>query len=253
MNDNLAEMVTEDENENTAVEIPENQNEAIQTTEENTQEQETTDSTEETFDVTVTALFPWFIKNKDNFGDNVSHVKAKIKKVDPDEDLIVTIPHPKGKEFEGEPARKIRQFDDADIVPVLDLPGIMMNVFNHNIFRIIYQTPIEDVFIKFYGVSARHVIFCKSIDDLLIPYSMHKLKKNDKGVNIIDYDGNLQERLESPVPMEDLILRYKQIEKHQEGLETVRQVMEFFNEKIKTVIDVNHLLEIDRAMMSLIL
>ena len=122
----------------------------------------------------------------------------------------------------------------------------------HNLFRIIYETPVEDLFIKFYGVSARHVIFCKSVDDLLIPYAMQKLKKNDQGLNLIQYDGDIEEKLNSEVPMEDLILRYKQIEKHQEGINTVRQAIEFFTAKMSTVIDINHLLEIDRAMISLV-
>lgn len=252
MNDNLAAMVTEDENVNEEVEIPQDQTETEGNEPSQTQSEESLPQDEETFDVTITALFPWFIKNKDNFGDNVAYVKAQIKKVDPEEDLIVTVPHPEGIEYDGEPSRKIRLIEKANKVPVLDLPGMTMDIFNLNIFRIIYQTPVEDIFIKYYGVSARNVIFCKSVDNLLIPYSMNKLKKNDKGLNLIQYDGDIQEKLNSPVPMEDLIIRYKQIEKYNEGIETIRQAMTFFNEKSSTVIDVNHLLEIDRAMISLL-
>jgi len=253
MNDNLAEMVTEDENVNEAVEIPENQEtEETQSEEQSSTSSNEDDQQESTFDVTITALFPWFVKNQDNFGDNVKYLKMKSPDIDPEEQLIIKVPHPNGGEYNGNPKKITRTFDNANDVLVLDLPPVSFDAFNQNIFRIIYQTPIEDIFIKYYGSSSRHVIFCKSVEDMLIPYSMQKVKKSDKGINIIQNDGDMTAILDSPVPMEDLILRYKQIEKHQEGINTIREAMQFFSSKISSVIDVNHLLELDRAMMSIV-
>jgi len=254
MNDNLAAMVTEDPEANEAAAIPEETTEETAT--EAGEETQQPDEQEASFDVTVTALFPWFVGNKENFGDNVTHVKAKIKRVNPEEDLIITVPHPDGTvSMENDvevPDRKIRIFDKANEISVLDLPGVDMSVFNHNIFRIIYGTPVEGIFIKYYGVSSRHVVFCKEGDDVLIPYAIQKLKKNDEGLDMILPPDDLDEKLAAQVAMEDLILRYKQIEKFQEGLETNLDVIKFFHAKIATVVDVNHLLQIDNAIISLV-
>ena len=251
MNDNLAAMVTEDERANEAIEIPVEET----TTEVPVPETrvETSQPQEETFDVTTTALYPWFMENENNIGDNVKYVTVKIKDVNPEEDLHIKIPHPHGiTDDEGKITKKMKMIEYANSAPVLNLPGIKMDVFNTNIFRIIYATPIEDTFIKFYGVSAKHIIFCKDVNNMLIPYSMQKLKKNDKGFNIVFYSGDIEEKLNAPVAMEDLILRYKQIEKHQDGIITNKQAIEFFNMKMSTVIDINHLLEIDKAMISIV-
>jgi len=250
MNDNLAKMVEGVGDGQADITLPEEEPKE----EQDVQVEETQVEPEEVFDINITNLSSWFETYQQSFGDEIRNVNAKgIKGIDPEEDLIMTVPHPDGGETaEGIPKRKLRTFDKANTIPVLDIEGIAMNVFNNNTFRIVYATEHENVFIKYYGAAARQVVFCVAINELLIPYAIHKVKKNDKGINVIDCPENIGEKLSQPVNIEDIIIRYKQIEKFQNDITTNEDAINFFMGKITTVVDVNHLLQIDQVMINML-
>ena len=256
MNDNLAQMLKPDETVNEQVTIPETAEE--EGTEENlaTAEETTTQETPaeptETFDINITNLHSWFYANAANFEDDAKPINADISGIDPEENLWLTIPHPEGGVAkDGQPKRKTRTFDNANMIPILDIPGMIINIFNNETFRTIHETNVENIFIKYYGANARQVVFCKNVNDILVPYAIQKLKKKEEGINMILPQVDIEEKLNTHAQVEDIIIRYKQIEKVQAELTTNMDVLQFFASKIPTVVDVTHLIQIDQVIINM--
>jgi len=256
MNDNLAQMLQTDETMNEQVTIPETTEEITEenpNTEATTAAQETpAEPTQETFDINITNLHSWFYANAANFEDDAKPINADISGIDPEENLWLTIPHPEGGiAKDGQPKRKTRTFDNANMIPILDLPGMIINIFNNETFRTIHETSVENIFIKYYGANARQVVFCKNVNDILVPYAIQKLKKKEEGINMILPQVDIEEKLNIPAQVEDIIIRYKQIEKVQAELTTNMDVLQFFATKIPTVVDVTHLIQIDQVIINM--
>jgi len=250
-NENLAEMVkNQDET------VPTRFSEAdldIPTKEETENIDEEEVDQEEAFDVKTIALNEWFEENHEKFG-NINHVKASIRGVDPSKTLIMSVLTNPTDPNPGENAdRKIHVFENADDTPVLDLPGLSMDVFNNG-FKIVCN-PITATFLKCYGVkTGLFVVFCNDINNQLIPYAVNKLKKTDEGINLVGKNPveTTLKKLNENADLEALEIMYKQIGKGNEQLITNQDVVDWFLKRQTEVTDVNHHLQIDNIIINIL-
>lgn len=205
------------------------------------------------FDISTSPFPDWFEQNHMNFSD-IGHVRVSISDVDSRQDLIFKVPDPKGETFEdGRLKKRLRLFEDADKIPVLDLPSQEMKVYKSNSFQIIYDLG-SGKFIRSYGVKTGLInVFCVSINNVLIPYARAKMRKRDTGINMIEPNlTSVQNKLREKVDVESLQIQYSQISKSINELSTVGSVIDWFNIKIGEVHDVSHLLQIDDVMIHLV-
>jgi len=195
--------------------------------------------------INTVVLSAWFEQNHERF-DNINHVKVAIRGIDPSKTLIMSV---STKDQEGEnQKRKLFTFEEADITPVLDLPGLAMDVFNNG-FKIIYS--YNDIFLKCYGVkTGLFIVFCKNIDNQIISYAMTKLKRKDISLNVIYRNTeDILAKLVLPEDTESLQILYKQIVKHIDKIKTKQDTVNWFLERQKTVMDINHHLQIDNILI----
>jgi len=207
---------------------------------------------EEAFDIKTIALNEWFEENHEKFG-NINHVKASIRGVNPSKTLIMSVlVDPTDLNPDENADRKIHVFENADDTPVLDLPGLSMDVFNNG-FKILYNSN-EATFLKCYGVkTGLFVVFCNDINDQLIPYAISKLKKTDEGINLITKDvTEIIPKLSENADLEALEIMYKQISKDNNQLTTKQDVVDWFLKRQTEVTDVNHHLQIDNILISIL-
>ena len=201
-----------------------------------------------------TISFPdWFAQNHQNF-DNVGHVRLSIQRVRPERNFIFKIPDPKGGLLEdGSEEMILCLFMDAHKIPVLNIPGSSINVFHNSTFQIIHNVG-SGKFLKCYGVkTGLIIIFCVNINDKLIPYSSHKLKRKEAGINMIEPNlTRIGAKLTQNVDRETMLLRYNQVNKNIDELTTVQSAIDWLLERTETILDVNHLIQIDKVIISLI-
>lgn len=201
-----------------------------------------------------TIMFPeWFNANHMNF-ENIGHVKASIKNVDKRQDLILKIPDPNGVTLEdGSVRQRLRVMEDADKIPVLDLPGIDMSIYKNNTFQIVYDLG-DGKFLKSYGIKTGLInIFCISMMNGLIPYAKMRMKRKEEGIDIIEPNlKSIETKLAKPVDLESIQIQYKQITKHIDKVSDAPSVVKWFRERSASIYDVNHLLLIDDVLMSLV-
>ncbi len=219
--------------------------------EETVEEVETVEETQDDNFIPVTSLSVWFRNNVQNF-DNIFNVNASLRGVDPNKNLIMTV-----KDL-AEPSGEVRYpyiFREADKTPVLDLPGDEMLIFQNNTFQINYL--LNDLFIKSYNLkTGMGVVFCKILPDypnLPVPIYLEKYKKfeNNK-ISMPDLShSNIVEKLAEKVNMESVIIRYKQIQKYKDDIETNHDLLEFFSNRQKKIYDINHLIQIDAILISI--
>ncbi len=239
MSENLSQMVKEGQVQEsvfsaTDLDIPDLES---TTTEEQTEEQSNDK-------IGIVSLSDWFDGNVDNF-PNLRKPTVSIQGVDPNEQLIVIVVNTNN---EGEEKCKMVVFDDAHVVPVLNLPAIDMQIYNNG-FRIIYDLG-NGVFIKSYGVRKGLItVFCNDIDDLLIPYEVSRVKKSDTEITILPADSTIPRvKLAETLDFEALQLRYKQSAKS-ENLTTKLDAVKWLIEKQGSIEDINHHLQIDNVII----
>lgn len=239
MNDNLSQMVKEGPVNETVfsasdLDIPDVD---VATTEE-----------QDTNTIEITSMSEWFDSNVGSF-PNLRKPTVSIQGVDPNEQLIVIVVNTND---EGEEKCKLVVFDDAHIIPVLNLPAMDMQVYNNG-FRIIYDLG-NGVFIKSYGVRKGLIsVFCHDINDMLIPYEVTRAKKNDTEIDIIN--GNVEvstTMLAEALDYESLQLRYKQSVKA-EDLTTNLEAIKWLLERQSGIEDINHHLQIDNVIIDTLL
>jgi hypothetical protein len=238
MNENLSKMVKEGgPQEEEHFDFPEDMNEENPT---ENQEQQAPDITASSIE--ITSLSDWFDDNVENF-PNITKPTITVRGVDPNEQLIITIP-----DGEDQEKRKLLVFDDANILPVLNIPAIDMRVYNNG-FRIVYNLG-NGIFIKSYGIRTGLIsVFCHDVDDLLIPYAIVKSKKKDSEIQIQTRDiSEVTQKIAEPLDYEALQIRYKQSSKA-EGLQTNLDAIKWLLERQGSIEDINHHLQIDNVII----
>jgi len=201
--------------------------------------------------VSLTNLTSWFDRNGSAL-DNINQVRVVIRGVDANKSLIMAVKNGEGVDENGNDKRTLRVFDDADETPVLDLPAVSMDVYNNG-FRIIHQYN-ETIFVKTYGVKTGLICtLCTQVGGKLIPYHIERLKKKDTELTVVDRQGSpLPERLGQNADLETVQLLYKQSAKSIDEMSTYQTVIDWLLERQSDVTDINHHVQIDGVIISLL-
>jgi len=201
--------------------------------------------------IDIVPLSEWFEVNCKNF-DNINAVKVSIKDVNSEANLLMTAKTPGKESDEGGQARELFLFKDADIQPVLNIPGMDMQIYNNG-FKIVYDYNQDNIFIKGYGVRTGLIIsFCNNIDGNLVPYAITKVRKKDSIIDLITKDPNeVRQKLLEKADVEALELRYNQISKV-EDIETNNDAISWLLARQAEVTDINHHLQIDNVIIATI-
>ena len=265
MNDNLLQMVEEADQHSSSVptetDLPAEQESTDQTDDQQDSQPEeavqtqpqTQPETTQHFEISTTPFPDWFSQNHQNF-TNVGHVRLSIVGVRPERNFIFKIPDPKGGQLDdGGQEMILCLFMDAHKIPVLDLPGSSINVYHNSTFKIVYDLG-SGKFLKCYGVkTGLIVIFCANIGNKLIPYDMVKVKKKDRGLNTVEPNlTQIQQRLNQNVDRESLLLQYNQVNKSIDDITTIQSAVDWLLERTDSILDVNHLLQIDKVIINLL-
>jgi hypothetical protein len=196
--------------------------------------------------IDITNLTDWFENNHTNFA-NISRVRLSLKGVDPIKTLVFTV----SKDTDGE--RELEIFKDSNVHPMLNISGISMIVYKQGFGVIQYYKGEFECFIKSYIVrSGTYFTLCKNIGGVLIPYHMDKINKNTTQAEIIECVNNIESKLNLNVNKEILSILYKQSIKFMDKITTIQDTITWFFERQKTIEDVNHHLQIDNAIISLL-
>lgn len=200
----------------------------------------------------ITQLTPWFEQNCDRF-DNINQVKVAIRGVDPTKTLIMAVKDQSNEEGSEEPdSRRLRVFENADVHPVLNLPGLSMDVYNNGFC--IVNAYENDIYIKSYGVRTGLIcVFCNNIDGKLIPYATTRIKKKDTEVEVLTHNSaDVSAKLLLNADLEALQLLYKQSAKAVDDLTTNNDVIEWLLARQAEVTDINHHLQIDGVIINIL-
>jgi len=256
MNENLADLVKKEPivesneenstmNENLADIIEDSKEDIIE------KEKEVSQSEIEESNIETISLTDWFEQNN-QFLDNIKQVKVVIRGISPKENLIVSVLDGSGeKDYSGHEKRKLRIFENADSSPVLNLEPFKMDIFNNG-FQILYK--FNSNIVKCYGVkTGLFVVFCIEIDNILVPYSVSKLKRKDTEIkNIMIDEDEIKTKLSQDADIEGLHLLYKQSFKNTRNLITKFDAIGWLVERQSEVTDINHLLQIDNVIINLL-
>lgn len=198
--------------------------------------------------IDITTLNTWFDSNCTNF-TNINQVKVSIRGVNPEENLIMAVEDENGEaDASGERKRKLRVFDNADVQPVLNLPGIDMQIYNNG-FKSLCEYR-DNIYIKCYGIrTSLVVVFCNNINGMLIPYGIIKVKRSDTEVEVPRRpSAEVESKLSESASVEDLQLRYKQASKAEE-INTNMDAINWLLSRQAEVTDINHHLQIDNVII----
>jgi len=186
--------------------------------------------------------------------DNIRYHRATIRGIDPNETIIVSDLHPAGGEVDGHPARKLYLLTQANTSPVLNLPGLNMKMFNTDSYQI-SNSYIDNIILKCYGLkTGLIVIVCKNINDMIIPLEKIKVSKKDESLELTTTyptDDVITQKLAENVNVENIVLQYKQYSKVQDEFATNLEAVTWLLERQKTIVDVNHLLQIDNVLINM--
>lgn len=202
-------------------------------------------------EVKITNLSEWFSTNHTNF-NNIHHVKVKITGVDPKKTLIFSADTEESTKDSVE--RRLQIVEDADKIPVLNLPGEVFEVYNNGGFRIIYKEH-DGKIIKSYGVkTGMYISHCININGLTIPFKVEKIKKKNKNsINPILIDKkHIEEKMKEDIDIENIELQYNQIQKYKEGMKIKKDVISWMLERQKSITDINHHLKLDELIIQML-
>lgn len=261
MNDNLSEMIKQAEEpqvsfQDSELDLPEETDEAQASEEEQVEQSQSEESVVEeaptnVVKASVTNLYDWFNENKEKFPD-LKPIRIATTGVKTERYLVVTVPDLSGEKDEetGEIYRELRKYDDANVHPVLDLPGYDMKA--HNSGFVLYYHLGNDVVVKAYGVRTGLILVaCYNLAGVgLIPYNIGRVRRKDTEVNIPLNDGvGFAEKMELPLDKEALQLRYKQSSKAVDDFTTNRDAVKWLLERQADMFDINHLFQIDNVLL----
>lgn len=194
----------------------------------------------------TTDFSSWFNKHCIKFSD-VRIVKASISGVDSLDNIIITVPTIE-KDSSGDIKRKIKIFENAKQMRVLDADPISFHVYNNG-YMIVYR--ISDYIVtKGYGVkTGMFLTVCAQYKELFIPFKMLKLTKKDLIVKIPIISSLDEDKLNAPVDIESLQILYSQVIKYSNQIKTKKDMLSWFAKKQIEVEDVNHHLQIDEVIL----
>jgi hypothetical protein len=198
--------------------------------------------------VNIINLTSWFEKNHQNF-PNINPVRLAIKNVDPTKTLVFTVSS--GNILDEE--RELEIFKESHLHPMLDLPGIKMEVYKQGFGVISEYSGDFQCFVRSYVVRSGAVItLCKKVQDYYIPYLTKKVKRSDTEIDLEDCIYNIESKLKEQLNKESLLILYKQSIKIIESLTTIEDAIKWLLSKQTSVADVNHHLQIDGVIITLI-
>jgi hypothetical protein len=204
------------------------------------------------FDITTIPLATWFAANSQLF-QNIRPVGVQVRDVPENKYIIFAVDnHKRDLNEEGRVIKSLRLFPDANIFPVINLPGVSMNVFKNGFITI--HDHGNGRYLKCYGVKTGLVTFyCVSIDGELVPYSKTKIKKTDAGLDMVEPDNDqIVANLNAALDSEALQIQYSQIQKVISDITTKSEAIKWMSAKTQDVADINHLMQIDDVLMWLI-
>jgi hypothetical protein len=116
--------------------------------------------------------------------------------------------------------------------------------------RIIYPCT-DDIFIKSYCLKTGLTnVFCLKVDQCLVPYTRDRIKRGAKTIIVPLPDPEyIKERLAKPADAQKIHLLYKQVEKQMNLIKTNMEAVVWLNSRQEGVIDVNHLMQLDDAII----
>ena len=157
-----------------------------------------------------------------------------------------------GLDEQGNDKRFLKVFDNSDITPVLNLPPVGMDIYNNG-FRIVHSYN-PTTFIKVYVAKMNIVCtLCTNINGKLIPYNVIKVKKKETHIEIPEPAGSVNiEKLQGPADLESLQLLYKQSLKTLDKFTTNLSVVDWLLERQEGILDINHHLQIDDVIITLL-
>jgi len=254
MTENLSEMVKKQTEDNmfsiAKLDIPEedvkniNENE-ITPEEESAIETDTHITTDNI--INTTNLSTWI---RTQIFEHIRLPTVTLQGIDPNKQLII-ISIDESKEINDQ--RKLFIFDNADKIPVLDLPASEIQI-SQNTFKIVYTMEEEAVAIKSYRVRQGLTnIFCRIVDGLLIPFNLIRLKKGDNGIKTLPTPPDIdviKAKLDTNANFENYKILYKQL-KNVDDMETNRDIVNWFINRQIGIIDVNHHIQIDNVMIEM--
>lgn len=202
--------------------------------------------------INITPLSTWFEANSDAI-PNINQVKVVIRGINANQTLIMAVKNADDKvDEDGNDKRTLRVFDNADNLPVLNIPPVSMDVYNNG-FCIIHQVT-ENILVKTYSVRTGLICtFCTVVDGKLIPYTIVRAKKTDTELTVIDPpETDLSAKLAANANLESLQLLYKQSIKTTDELTTNQTVVDWLLKRQDSVTDINHHLQIDNVLIDIL-
>jgi len=203
-------------------------------------------------EIGVVMLSEWFEDNNANL-ERVNRLKIQVVGVEPMERLVCSVLDPKGEiDDHGHPVRHLELIKDANVFPVLDLPGCDMDVYGNG-FQIMYDLP-DNIVLKCYGIkTGLIIIFCLAVNNQLIPYDRIKLKKKDLNIAVSQPNREyIIANINSELDLEGLQIQYKQVQKELDQISNKQSAIDWLLGKQSLVRDINHLLQIDDILIWLI-
>ena len=207
----------------------------------------------ESTDLPLTTLGAWF-QNYHGSLDNVFMIGSQARNVRPERYLIISALDPNGTLLENnEVERTLHLYDNASVQPVIDLPPVDMRLYNNNTFKVVYQLS-DELVVKMYGIKTGIIaLFSFAIDGGILPYAKVTAKKGEE--TLPTPDGNIEvyrEALQRPVDIEALQLLYKQSAKSETTFTTNSDAINWLLSRQDNITDINHHLEIDKVIMTLL-
>jgi len=175
----------------------------------------------------------------------IRRAKIQAAGIDQNNEALFTSPHPEGEAEK----RTMTVIYGTDQYPVFDLPPIGVKIFRNATFLITYHID-SNLYVKCYHLkTGLFIVNCLMNNDQLIPYHIEKFKKKEKNILLTYPDTqNLINKLPQPSDSEGIYLLYKQAQKVHESFITNQDVLNWFLDREKEVMDINHLMQIDEVL-----
>lgn len=198
------------------------------------------------------SLSDWFIEYAAKI-QSVRIVKVVAAGVNSKKSIVVTVPETRGEKDSTSEAdsRELMVIKKCLAKQVVNLPPWVVDVFDHDILRIIYQCDDHGIFIKSYCLKNGLInVFCLQVGNQLVPYGRDRLRKGSKIIKVPIPDfTSITNKLKESADVQRIHLLYKQVEKQMESIKTNFEAVSWLNSRQEGVIDVNHLMQLDDTII----